>query len=352
MKSYYQQDSFQLTSDKITEEHHPVFGDMTIFHGVVIASEIVQPYEDGKAWKPRDELEKYAPYVDGRWVIAGAHPEQGIISDTGQVAGRTVNPHYVKDLKDPSTKRPCRAGVRADVQIFNNKVTPSLLEDMKTGKKQDVSIGFFFSKDEQKGVVDDGPFKGLEYDYVQRNMFHDHLAAGIDNGRCPMSYCGLGADEVKQELTGDPFSGFSSFGDCVSKIMAKNPEMSEESARKICGKLKSEKEDNKVEDEALKQRARAVLHALMDELEEVQGMKDAKIDEISWEERIPWREEPYTTAFDHLDEETRLMLTEKGLCPHCPEKDEESEEEKCEEGYEKNEEGECEDGGRGGLITI
>jgi len=340
MKSYYQQDSFQLTSDKITEEHHPVFGDMTIFHGVVIASEIVQPYEDGKAWKPRDELEKYAPYVDGRWVIAGAHPEQGIISDTGQVAGRTVNPHYVKDLKDPSTKRPCRAGVRADVQIFNNKVTPSLLEDMKTGKKQDVSIGFFFSKDEQKGVVDDGPFKGLEYDYVQRNMFHDHLAAGIDNGRCPMPYCGLGADEVKQELTGDPFAGFSSFGDCVSKIMAKNPEMSEESARKICGKLKSEKEDNKTEDEALKQRARAVLHALMDELEEVQGMKDAKIDEISWEERIPWKEEPYTTAFDHLDEETRLMLTEKGLCPHCPEKDEESEEE-CEEGYEKNEEGEC-----------
>jgi len=76
MTSIYQQDSFKLDAERITEENHPVFGDMTVFHGVVIASEIVQQYDDGLAFKPREELKKYAPYVDGRWVILGAHPSE------------------------------------------------------------------------------------------------------------------------------------------------------------------------------------------------------------------------------------------------------------------------------------
>ena len=61
MKVIYQQDSITLDAKRITDETHPVFGDMTVFHDVVIASEIVQQYNDGMAFKPRDELEKYAP---------------------------------------------------------------------------------------------------------------------------------------------------------------------------------------------------------------------------------------------------------------------------------------------------
>lgn len=243
MNVIYQQDTFKLDVDRITEHKHPVFGDVTVFHDVVIASEIVQPYKDGRAYKSRDELENYAWSVDGRWVIVGGHPEDGIISNRDQVAGRTVNPRYVKNLKDPKTQRPNRAGVRADVEIFNGRVKPKLLEDMKTGKKQDVSIGFFFSKDDTPGKVEDGPCKDEEYDYVQRNMFHDHLAAGIDNGRCTMPFCGLGADEIVKNMANDPFAGFQSFNECVSKIMGENPDMSEESAIKICGSLKAKHED-------------------------------------------------------------------------------------------------------------
>jgi len=65
MKVIYQQDSITLDTKRITDETHPIFGDMTVFHDVVIASEIVQQYNDGMAFKPRDELEKYAPYVEG-----------------------------------------------------------------------------------------------------------------------------------------------------------------------------------------------------------------------------------------------------------------------------------------------
>jgi len=342
-KTYYQKDTFTLDAGKITTEKHPVYGDMTVFHDVVIASEIVQPYEDGLAWKPREELEAYAWTVDGRWVMLGAHPEDGIITERDQVSGRTVNPRYVKDLIDPKTKRPNRHGVRADVQLFNDKVSPKLLEDMKTGKKQDVSIGFFYTKDETKGVVTDGVCKGEDYDYAQRNLFHDHLAAGIDNGRCPMPFCGLGADALKENLAGDPFAGFENMNECVAKIMEENPDYTEEQAKATCGKLKSEHESDNGEDDALRKSLREIAQMLWDELEEIKGMKDAQKKTLNdWYHKIPWKDEPFKTMFDSLNDETRILLTEEGLCPHCGDEEEPNEgESECEEGYEKNEEGEC-----------
>ncbi len=283
MKVIYQQDSFTLDTKRITDEADPVFGSMTVFHDVVIASEIVQPYNDGKAFKPRDELENYAWSVDGAWIIAGGHPDEGIISERDQVAGRTIAPRYVKDLKDPKTKRPNRAGIVADIQVFNDKVSPELLEEMKNGTKQDVSIGFFFSKDETSGVVQDGPFKDAEYDYVQRNLFHNHVAVGIDSGRCPMPYCGLGADEMKRAVTGDPFAGFKNWSDCVARIMAKNPKMSKEAALKVCGKLKEKHEDGISKD--VRQNVKALAMAIIGACDEedvkylpVDFSKDLKAD--------------------------------------------------------------------------
>lgn len=343
MTQIYQTDSFTLDAEKITEEKHPIYGDITTFHGVVIASEIVQPYGDGKAWKPREELEAYAWTVDGRWVMLGAHPEDGIISTRDQVSGRTVNPVYVKNLKDPKTGRTNRAGVKADVQIFNERVPKKTLEDMKNGKKQDVSIGFFYTKDETKGIVDKDSCKGDEYDYVQRNMFHDHLAAALDtgNGRCTMPYCGLGADEIGRRVTGDPFAGFENWADCIAKIREENPDLSDEQVEDICGKLKSENEDNKEEKDTLRKSLREIAQMILDEMEEIKGMKQAIKDEKEkkeWYFAINWRDEPFKMIYDCLSEDIRTLLTEEGLCPHC---DEEKESEECEEGYEKNEEGEC-----------
>lgn len=265
-KCLYQEDRIELAPEKVTTIDDPIHGPITIFHDVVIASEMVQPYPDGKAFKCRDELEAYAWTVEGRWVKAGSHPEDAIISDRNDVNGRTVNAHYVKNLKDPKTQRPNRAGVRADIHVFNKKVPPELLEGMKKGTKCDVSIGFFYTADKTAGTVADGPFQGEAYDYVQRSMFHDHLAVGLNekNGRCPSPYCGLGADEiVKRTITGDPFAGFSNFEDCVSKIMKENPDYSKEQAVKTCGMLKAKHEDIMEYDK--RQNILAILSALQAE---------------------------------------------------------------------------------------
>lgn len=270
MTYIYQEDNMELKPEKISSTLDPLHGPVTIFHDVIIASEIIQPYPDGKALKSRDELEAYAWTVEGRWTKAGGHPEDAIISDRTDVCGRTTNARYVKNLKDPKTGRPNRAGVRADIQVFDKKISPELLDSMKKGKKRDVSIGFFFKKDETPGKVMDGPFTGEDYDYVQRNMFHDHLAIAIDNGRCPSPYCGLGADEiVKKSLTGDPFAGFANFSECLIKVKEKNPKLSDESAVKICGSLKAKHED--IIDFEKTQNVSALLKAALCEIEKNEG---------------------------------------------------------------------------------
>lgn len=337
----YMEDKVAFKPEKVSTGKHPVHGDTTIFHDVVIASEMIQNYPDGKALKSRDELEAYSWTVDGRWIIAGGHPENPIISSRDEVSGRTLNAHYCKDLKDPKTGRPCRAGVRADVEVFNSKIAPADLEAMLKGTKADVSIGFFFDKDDSPGTLDDGPFKGEAFDYVQRSMFHDHLAVAIDNGRCPSPFCGLGADEINSRVGHDPFNGFTNFSECEQKIKEKNPELSDESVSKICGKLKSEHEEK--DSEAHKMNAKKLLEIaqhMIDEMEELKGMKDSKQEAYPvWWRGINWKEPDYTTIFDNLSEEVRQVITDAGLCPHCDEKKPKPEEQK---GYGKPEEGEKE----------
>ncbi len=328
MTTIYQQDSFQLDAERITDEPHPIFGDMTVFHDVVIASEIVQQYNDGLALKTRDELEAYAWSVDGRWIMAGSHPADGIISERDQVAGRTVNPRYVKDLKDPKTGRTNRAGVKADVQVFNSKISPELLTDMRNGVKPDVSIGFFFSKDQTSGTVEDGTLKGLEFDYVQRNMFHDHLAVGIDAGRCPSPYCGLGADEIKQQVMGDPLA------DLLADVKTQNPDMSDESVAAICGSLKAKHEDNKAEDDDLIKAGKRLRLLLEEELETLRGENDAMKDNKEWWMSLDWTKDNLVDAFTELPTNIQTQLIDAGRCPTCGD-------EECPEGEEKNEEGKC-----------
>ena len=338
MKMIYQEDQITIDPSRITTGTHPYYGDTTIFHDVVIASEMVQKYQDGTALKQRDELEAYVKTMDFSCpVVIGGHPEAGIVSDIADIAGRTFNPRHVKDLKDPKTKRPNRAGIRTDIEIFNEKVPPELLKDMKNGKKQDVSIGFFFSKDETPGE-----FNGVTYDYVQRNMFHNHLTAGIDNGRCPSEYCGLGADEITQMLAVDPFAGFKDFDACVAQMKKENPDLSDEGAKKICGSLKEKHEDNLTEEDDLVKYASKILRTVMeisDEIAALRGERDAlkenleKTPEIWWKS-IDWKVEDMKTVFDHLTEDVRNLIIEDGLCPECTD---ESEEE-CEEGYTWSEE--------------
>jgi hypothetical protein len=47
--------------------------------------------------------------------------------------------------------------------------------------------------------VTPGEFQGQKYDYVQRNICIDHLAAPIEQGRCPSPYCGINVDAADDD---------------------------------------------------------------------------------------------------------------------------------------------------------
>ena len=179
----------------VSKRTDPIYGPVTVFHDVVIAREIVQPYDiDGKtlmAYKSADELERYWPWVEGRWAIAGHHPATPVIVSPDDISGRTVNTRFIKNLVDyGKTERPNIRGILVDLEVFNNRVPPNILKGMLDGSLSDVSIGFLYGKE-----MTSGNWNGSDYDFRQVNMFHDHTAFGIRKGRCSYPACGIGADQ-------------------------------------------------------------------------------------------------------------------------------------------------------------
>lgn len=171
----------------------------------VISSEIVHQYEDGWAYKPANELEKMSKTANDIGAVPVkilGHPGSetyDLLLKHEDVYGRAENFRYVKNLVDPKTKRPCRKGVRADIKWFKSRVPDPIVEQIKNAKLRDVSIGFTFDHD-----MTSGDWNGIHYDYVQRNIFLQHVAAPIQTGRCPGPICGIGFDK-KIEVTGDPW---------------------------------------------------------------------------------------------------------------------------------------------------
>ncbi len=241
MKRFFEYDTVSLDAAKIEEKDDPIHGAITVFKDVVISREIIHAYTDGIAYKPAEELQDAAWTAEGMWAIAGGHPKDAVIMDRDEIHGRTVNARFSKSLIDPKTKRPNNKGIVADLEIFNNKVAPEILADMKAGKRHDVSIGFFFHRDETPGTIsEDGhPLNGGVYDYVQRKMTINHTAFALEAGRCPMPFCGVGADEIGRHIANDPFAGFKNFAECLEKNKDKDD------PKAFCGaiKAKSEKKD-------------------------------------------------------------------------------------------------------------
>jgi len=171
----------------------------------VIASEIVHQYEDGWAYKPAEELKKMAKTASDIGAVPVKvlqHPSDesyGFVLRHDDVHGRAENFQYVKNLMDPKTKRPCRKGVRADIRWFKDRVPEKVVEQIKDNTLKDVSIGFTFEHDMTKGE-----WNGTAYDYVQRNIFLQHVAAPLEKGRCPSPICGIAVDK-KIQVTGDPW---------------------------------------------------------------------------------------------------------------------------------------------------
>jgi hypothetical protein len=161
----------------------------------VIASEIVHQYEDGWAYKPAEDLEEMAKTANDIGAIPVkilSHPDAStnyLLVKQSDVYGRAENFQYVKNLIDAKTHRPCRKGVRADIRWFKDRTPADIIEQIKTGTMHDVSIGFTFDREDIKGE-----FEGVKYDYTQRNLFLNHVAAPIQAGRCPGPVCGIGYD--------------------------------------------------------------------------------------------------------------------------------------------------------------
>jgi hypothetical protein len=107
------------------------------------------------------------------------------------VKGKVQNPTFVKNLMDTKTRRPMDRGIKAELMFFKDKISPLLIEILKRGLRRDVSIGFTYDEDPTTGK-----WRGEAYDFVQRNIFIDHVAAGIPVGRCPTPFCGIGIDSL------------------------------------------------------------------------------------------------------------------------------------------------------------
>jgi len=285
---FFEYDQVAIDASKIEEYQHDVLGPVTVFKDVVIAREIVHGYQDGNAYKPAAELEAAYWTAEGNWAIASGHPDTAVIMDRDQMQGRTVNVRFSKSLNDPKTKRPNNRGVVADLEVFNNKVPPEVLADMKSGKRHDVSIGFFFNKDETPGVIEeDGhPLRGAAYDYMQTKIAINHTAFALEAGRCPMPFCGVGADEIAKHIAGDPFAGYKNFAECVKKNQDKDdPEA-------YCGAIQAKVEKSK-------DMFREVLENMRNEIDEVLS----KFDDVEEDAGTPKTEAERAMAHFNISEE-------------------------------------------------
>lgn len=179
-----------VLQDKIVTDNDDI---LTI--PAVIASEIVQQYDDGLAYKPARELEKMAEIaqlIGSVPVKILEHPGADtnyLLLKHGDVNGKADNFRFTKSLPDPTTKRPMRRGVIADLTWFKQYTPQDTIDKMVDGDLRDVSIGFTYDKDPSPGK-----HNGQDYNYIQRNIFLNHVAAPIPRGRCPGPICGIGFD--------------------------------------------------------------------------------------------------------------------------------------------------------------
>lgn len=146
---------------------------VTIFN-VPLTGEIVQPYSDGVAYKPAEEIlavdVKNTP-------ISFLHPSKLVDNmPTEQAADNTYGM-----LKKPSLKRKkskiSKDKLYSDMIIFRNDAkVDMLINKLERGEGVDVSIGFRYKQDNTPGSFD-----GQNYDYIQRNIELDHLAILMDD---------------------------------------------------------------------------------------------------------------------------------------------------------------------------
>ena len=155
----------------------------------IIAREGVFPYPEGKAFKPAAELKEAAWTAEGAWIVAEKHPDTVILTVRDDIKGKVENTKFCDKVN----------GILGNLRFFKAKCDAKFLDEIKTGKRKDVSLGFFYDFD-----ATPGKWKDQTYDFVQRKILIDHVAAGVPVGRCRSPYCGIAVDTLIRKVALDP----------------------------------------------------------------------------------------------------------------------------------------------------
>jgi len=155
---------------------------------VILAKEMVQIYKkDGRDeyhFKPFDELKKSIKGVEELPIII--EHKQWNESD---VVG------YVRELKADSERRL----IKGTAYIIDSKLPKFLLARILQKMIVPVSIGFWANI-----LNDAGTYLGEAYDFVQSDIYLNHLAICINSiPRCPPDQCGINHDSEKKNDEGD-----------------------------------------------------------------------------------------------------------------------------------------------------
>jgi len=131
---------------------------------VTIAKEMIQDYNGKKVFKSADSLRAMLDHGENR-PITDNHPPGKLVTSNSQRKG------YIENLTFTDEHE-----LKADMIVTDTK----LADEIKSGKKREVSIGFH-----AKIVDAHGVFADMEYDQIQIDMLLDHVAS-LENGRCSL----------------------------------------------------------------------------------------------------------------------------------------------------------------------
>jgi hypothetical protein len=167
----------ELDSAKILKEDE----DELVLPGI-LAREGVFPYPEGRAFRPRKELENSLITFEGAAIVGRKHPETLILTDPDSIIGKVSCANLDGN-----------GAVHGEVHIYKKMISDDLLAGIKSGVLTKTSIGFLYVEDATKGE-----FNGQPYDYVQRKIKVDHVAVGVPFPRDPG--CVLGVDDFSREI--------------------------------------------------------------------------------------------------------------------------------------------------------
>lgn len=155
----------------------------------IFTRESILPFFDGKAYRSAQELKDAAWTLEGAWIVAYNHIESVFLTNRKDICGKAENIKFCEKIN----------GLIGDTRFFKAKCDQIFLNAIKDGKLKDVSVSYFC-----EDIFVPGEFAGENYDFMQRNFMFGHVAAGIQEGRCPSPFCGMAVDSLTVQVHQDP----------------------------------------------------------------------------------------------------------------------------------------------------